>query len=217
MTDASEKTESKADGKANAKPSRLELRREARKLAILRAAGAEVERVGFSRASLDDIADHVHVTKATLYHYFENKEALFQAWMEHVAAEGNSRLEAALGDSSQSARQRLWNLAYTEVLFMVMEHPDYARLFMIVLDWPDSFQGKLREIRERRDSFFINVINEGIEAGEFEVIDKAVARYSMLGGIAYVPIWYRKDGRLSPEEMAAAVAETTVRMFLPPA
>lgn len=199
------------------KPSRLELRREARKLAILRAAGAELERVGFTRASLDDIADHVHVTKATLYHYFENKEALFQAWMEHVSAEGNSRLQDALGEPSESAAQRLWKLIYTEVLFLVKEYPDYARLFMIVLDWPDSFQGQLREIREKRDSYFIQVIKEGIESGEFEVVDKAVARYCMLGGIAYIPTWYNRDGRFGPEKLAEAVADSTLRMFVPSA
>jgi AcrR family transcriptional regulator len=210
MTDIAEDVEKDGgDG-----PSRLELRREARKLAILRAAGAELERVGFSRASLDDIADHVHVTKATLYHYFENKEALFEAWMEHVSGEGNSRLEQALGDSSQSARERLWKLIYTEVLFLVNEYPDYARLFMIVLDWPDSFQGRLRKIREKRDSYFIRVIKEGVEAGEFEVVDKAVARYCMLGGIAYIPTWYNRDGRFGPDKLAEVVADTSLRMFV---
>src|SRR5689334_17386375 len=83
-----------------AKPSRLELRREARKQAILQAAGTELARAGYSRASLDDVAAHVHVTKATLYHYFANKEELYQAWMEDVSREVNARLAAADGEGT---------------------------------------------------------------------------------------------------------------------
>lgn len=194
------------------KPSRLELRREARKQTILRAAGAELARTGFSRASLDAIADHVHVTKATLYHYFANKEALYQAWMEHVSIEVNQRLEAAV-DPTQSARDRLWALANAEVLILTDDFPDYARLFMTGVDWPDAFQDQIRELRRRHEAHFRAVIDDGISSGEFEVPDESVARYCLQGALAYVPEWYRDGGRLSAEEFAGSVADTLVRVF----
>src|SRR4051794_32749520 len=110
------------------KPSRLELRREARKQVILRAAGAELARAGYSRASLDDIAEHVHVTKATLYHYFANKEELHQAGMDDVPAQVNARLVDALPDGP--AKERLGQLPTAGVLILTPAFPDYARLFM---------------------------------------------------------------------------------------
>jgi AcrR family transcriptional regulator len=195
------------------KPSRLELRREARKLAILRAAGAELAQAGFSRASLDDIAEHVHVTKATLYHYFANKEALYQAWMTHVSIEVNERLDAAV-DPSQPAAKRLWELANAEVLILTSDFPDYARLFMAGLDWPEAFQEQIRELRRTHEAHFRAVIDDGVASGEFQVVDETVARYCLQGALAYVPEWYRGGGRLSSKELAASVADTLVRLFV---
>jgi AcrR family transcriptional regulator len=181
-----------------AKPTRLELRREARKLSILEAAGAELARVGFGRASLDDVADRVHVTKATLYHYFASKDELFIAWMDHVSSDANQRLAAAISDPAESAAMRLWRLAYTEVIILTRDSPEYARIFMVGVDWPESFHAHLRALWERHESHFVAVIDDGIESGDFEVFDRSISRYCMLGGIAYVPNWYHDGGRLGP-------------------
>ena len=176
-------------------PSRLELRREARKQVILRAAGAELARAGYSRASLDDIAEHVHVTKATLYHYFANKEELYEAWMDDVTAQVNARLGAAVTDGT--AKERLWQLANAEVLILTTDFPDYARLFMAGVDWPESFQEKIRELRRTHEANFRKVIDDGVANGEFDAADETVARYCLQGALAYVPEWYRSGGRLS--------------------
>ncbi len=206
---AGPKRSAKAAGEEN--PSRLELRREARKQVILRAAGAELARAGYSRASLDDIAEHVHVTKATLYHYFANKEELCQAWMDDVTARVNARLDSAV--TTGSAKERLWQLANAEVLILTTDFPDYARLFMAGVDWPESFQQKIRELRRTHEANFRQVIDDGVASGEFEVADETIARYCLQGALAYVPEWYRSGGRLSAEDLAASVADALVRIF----
>jgi AcrR family transcriptional regulator len=194
-----------------AKPSRLELRRETRKQAILRAAGAELARAGYSRASLDDIAEHVHVTKATLYHYYANKEELYRAWMDDVSAQVNTRLDAAVGEGP--ARKRLWRLANAEVLILTTDFPDYARLFMAGVDWPEPFQERIRELRRTHEENFRRVIDDGVANGEFDAPDETIARYCLQGALAYVPEWYRAGGRLGSEELAASVADAVVRIF----
>lgn len=204
----------RANPKEAEKPSRLELRREARKQVILRAAGAELARAGYSRASLDDIAEHVHVTKATLYHYFANKEELYQAWMDDVTSQVNARLEEAVTDGS--AKERLWQLSNAEVLILTTDFPDYARLFMAGVDWPDSFQAKIRELRRTHEAHFRKVIDDGVANGEFNAADETVARYCLQGALAYVPEWYRTGGRLSAEELAASMADAVVRIFACP-
>jgi AcrR family transcriptional regulator len=200
-------------GKAiTTEPTRLERRREARKQAILRAAGAELARAGFSRASLDDIAERVAVTKATLYHYFANKEALYQAWMDDVSAEVQERMTAAASVNG-TATERLRNLARGEVLILTTDFPDYARLFMSDLDWPEAFRDQIRELRRSHEGHFRSVIAEGIESGEFNPVDETVARYCLQGALVYVPEWFRSDGPLSAEDLADRVADTVVRLF----
>ncbi|WCB91806.1 hypothetical protein DSM104299_00483 [Baekduia alba] len=194
-------------------PSRLERRREERKQAILRAAGAELARAGFSRASLDDIAERVHVTKATLYHYYENKEALYHAWMEAISAQVHAELVAEAEAAGETARGRLWRLAHREVMILTTGFPDYARLFMGAVDWPESFQEQIRELRRGHEALFRGVISDGVASGEFRVVDETVARYCLQGALIYVPEWFRDDGRSSAGQIADAVADTVIRMF----
>ncbi|PYG58567.1 MULTISPECIES: TetR/AcrR family transcriptional regulator [Rhizobium/Agrobacterium group] len=55
-----------------------------RPLQILDAAFEEFTKRGFTATRVEDIADRVGVTKGTVYVYFETKEALFAAMIEHV-------------------------------------------------------------------------------------------------------------------------------------
>ncbi len=52
---------------------------------ILREAHRLFRRSGFFRAGIDEIAAASHVTKRTLYHHFESKDALLAARSDRVA------------------------------------------------------------------------------------------------------------------------------------
>ncbi|TWB82911.1 TetR family transcriptional regulator [Nitrospirillum amazonense] len=65
----------------------MKVKTEARRQAILDAAGALFQEVGFAAASMSELATRVGGSKATLYSYFRSKEELFVAVMAHAAAE----------------------------------------------------------------------------------------------------------------------------------
>ncbi|MEU4393363.1 TetR/AcrR family transcriptional regulator [Kribbella sp. NPDC023855] len=50
---------------------------------------------GYGQVSLAEIVDAAGVTKGALYHYFDGKDALFQAVLEQVHAEVAERIEQA--------------------------------------------------------------------------------------------------------------------------
>lgn len=60
---------------------------EARREAFLVAAKEVFQEMSFDRASMDEIAARVGSSKATLYRYFDTKEALFQELINHMADE----------------------------------------------------------------------------------------------------------------------------------
>jgi AcrR family transcriptional regulator len=201
-------------GRTSPAPSndRLERRREIRRQAILTAAGAELAASGFSRASLEAIAERVNVTKATLYHYFESKDALYQAWMLSVTTEVRRELEP-LARSDDTATERLRKLVHHEVVLLTTRFPEYTALFMRGVDWPDSFQRQIRSSRRAHEQLFREVIDEGIATGEFTVQDETVSRYCLQGMLTYLSEWFRPGGRLDSETLAALVAETAVQLF----
>lgn len=69
---------------------------ETRRAAILAAAKVVFEEVGFALATMDEIAARVGGSKATLYRYFESKDALFQELLRRAATEQNSPMLALL-------------------------------------------------------------------------------------------------------------------------
>ena len=69
---------------------------ETRRAAILAAAKVVFEEVGFALATMDEIAARVGGSKATLYRYFESKDALFQELLRRTATEQNSPMLALL-------------------------------------------------------------------------------------------------------------------------
>src|ERR1700694_5396409 len=68
---------------------------EAKREALLREAAAAFNRQGFHATSLDDIARNLGVTKAALYHYFPNKNAVLQACFDKAMACAFKSLEHA--------------------------------------------------------------------------------------------------------------------------
>src|SRR5688572_33243874 len=63
-------------GGAELKPARQRLPPEERREAILDAALSVFSDLGYTQATLNDVADRLGVTKGCLYHYFESKEKL---------------------------------------------------------------------------------------------------------------------------------------------
>jgi AcrR family transcriptional regulator len=85
-----------------------ELRREA----ILEAALSVFSDLGYTQATLNDVADRVGVTKGCLYHYFESKERLLLDLIQDrvgaiIASEAPS-LEGSREEQLKRLLQRLW-------------------------------------------------------------------------------------------------------------
>jgi AcrR family transcriptional regulator len=190
---------------------RLDQRRQARKRIIIRAAGAELAGSGYRGANLEDIARSVHITKATLYHYFKTKEELYQAWMDQVSSEVSTRFEEAIGDGPPA--EKLWRLVKAEVFILLTDLGDYGWLLRSGLDWPSSLEVRLAKLRHKHELYFQAVIQDGIDAGEFKVETDSLARRCLRGAIAYVPEWYDAAGPLGAREVAEAVANIAVRML----
>ena len=74
---------------------------------ILDAALKLIYQVGYSELSIQDILDKVHISKGTLYHYFDSKEAILDALILRMASEVADVVKPIVGNSNLSAIQKL--------------------------------------------------------------------------------------------------------------
>src|SRR3954463_703850 len=103
-------TPAEAQAAAEVPLSRVARRRDRKVQDILTAAADVLAERGYHGMSLDEIADRLDLTKATLYHYFPSKEALVSACLEAIATRSNERLASVAVDTVGTASERLRRL-----------------------------------------------------------------------------------------------------------
>jgi TetR/AcrR family transcriptional regulator, cholesterol catabolism regulator len=158
-------------------------------------------RKGFDATSLRDIAEEAQITKAALYYYFPNKDALYEriviASMDALLADVKaavartptplSQVRAflyAAADSLEFQRDR-W-LAGSNAFWQAGSTDRRG----LALTQRDAFEGLLRSCIER-----------GIASGELRPVNAAMTTRLLLSGLNQMARWFRSGGPLSAREV----------------
>ncbi|MGA9791579.1 MAG: TetR/AcrR family transcriptional regulator [Terriglobales bacterium] len=148
-------------------------RPEESRASILRAAVAEFAENGIAGARTDAIARAARVNKALLYYYFKDKDALYEAVLDHVFSGLRARVMPVL-DSQLPPRQKM--LEYLGTYFdYIAANPRFPRV--VQGEWVRSGAGAVRMQRIAKEYFrpifekLVGVLQEGIRAGEFRPVN----------------------------------------------
>jgi AcrR family transcriptional regulator len=197
--------------------SRTERRRVRRINEILRVAAEVVAERGYQNTGLDEVAERLDLAKASLYHYFESKQALVEACLDTAAAEVQARLEA-IAQKGGTATERMRSLILAQQQFTTRDNPELSRLFLRHLEWPPPLLDKIQGWLVSHDQIFRDVIDEGLSSGEFvNATDPAIIRHCIHGAIDFVPFWYQADGKYPSDEFFELVTDTVMLMLGVPA
>jgi len=156
--------------------------------AILKAAVAEFAEHGIAGARTDAIARAAHVNKALLYYYFKDKDALYEAVLDHVFSGLRARVMPVL-ESKLRPRQKM--LEYLGAYFdYIAANPRFPRV--VQGEWMRSgAKGNARMQRVAKKYFrpiferLAGVLREGIEAGEFRAVNAMDFVPSVVGVIIF--------------------------------
>jgi len=111
-------------------------RAQAKRDAILAAAQEFFIRHGFGSTSMDAIAVAANVSKQTLYRYYQHKEALFIATMQHMVFEHTMMtLFAELRETPMQSLPQLEHalLTWAQVVLENIMQPDYVALVRVLI------------------------------------------------------------------------------------
>ena len=133
---------------------------------ILRAAQRRFAAYGYSKVTMDEIADDIGMAKASLYYYFPTKEAIFRAVVRHEQEEFLAGAKSALRQTEAAElkliqyvqhrlklAERLNNLSHT--------HQD---------SWHDVkpvFKELFSEFSQRELRCVTQILQDGNKAGQF--------------------------------------------------
>lgn len=137
-----------------------------RRKAIIQAAQRRFAHFGLEKATMDEIATDVGLGKASLYYYFPTKESLFKAVIAHEQEQFVERLKPIV-ESSLSSLEKL--TAYAEqraVYFQGFVNLNNLNLRSF-FDAKPLFGDLFRELGHEDLRMLTEIINEGVERGEF--------------------------------------------------
>lgn len=156
--------------------------------AILRAAVAEFAEHGIAGARTDAIAHAARVNKALLYYYFKDKDALYEAVLDHVFSGLSDRLMPVL-ESDLEPRDKL--LEYAGRYFdYIAANPRFPRV--VQAEWmrvgPKGNPQMLRIAQEYFAPIYRRVsemLREGAEKGQLRAVNPMDFLPSMVGIIIF--------------------------------
>jgi len=146
--------------------------------AILTAAEIEFATHGFAAARTESIAARANVVKGMIFHYFKNKEGLFEAVLERAYQPFSEALDKSL-DKNLSATDALQTFI-NRLLDAMTEKPLSPAIFML-----ESIQGRGEHLRKLgKPSLFARVetlLKRGIATGEFRKMDPWHGAINIIG------------------------------------
>jgi AcrR family transcriptional regulator len=192
-------------GATTEEPSRVQRKRERRRQEILAVAAGLIGERGYDAMSLDDVAARLDVTKGSLYHYFAGKEDLASAAIETLGAAWTARLADLLAATPGTASLRLRALMREQLVIAVRDHPGLLGLFLTRDDrarndraYDDHAGGyraaahraAIKELRRAHDRLFRDLVEEGVAAGEFVVVDLDTTLRCLHAAMTQASTWY---------------------------
>lgn len=179
---------------------------EVKQNAILKSAAAVIAELGMEKASMAQVASHVGVSKALLYHYYPSKDALIFDIIKTHLHELHAGVEAA-DDRTLPANDRLRKLIWA-VLDNYRDADDEHKVQLNAGSaLNDEQKAEIRSIERRIVSHFCNALNElnpALENKERPLIMPVAM--SLFGILNWVYLWFREDGKITREDYSEIVA-----------
>jgi TetR/AcrR family transcriptional regulator len=173
--------------------------------AVLREAAAAFNARGYHGTSLNEIAASLGVTKAALYHYFPNKNALLAACFDYAMAAAFASLEQGR-KQGRNGRERL----VLTIAGYVAELIDDLNCCVLLIEEqalePED-KAKLVRERDRFERALRALVREGIADGSVAPCDPKLTIFVILGAMNWVPKWFKPSGPWKPQQLIRALSE----------
>jgi AcrR family transcriptional regulator len=168
---------------------------------ILKAAAQIFQEKGYHAASMQDIAEAVDLKKGSLYHHVSSKQEILLALLDEALDLMFERLQPIQVENI-SPSNKLRQLIGAYLSFLIERRSLSSVLLLEYRSLEPELKKQHIPRRDRVESIWIEIIEEGIKSGEFNSSDPGITTKALFGTLNWAITWYRKDGPLSPEEIA---------------
>ena len=155
---------------------------------------------GYEGTSMNDIAEAAGLTKAGIYHYIRGKEELLFEIMTYAMDNLDQRIVAPAQEvDDPEGRLRKIVECHTKSLI------EGVGAITIVLEEMPALTAAHRRIIKARKRGYFDFIRQTLldleKQGKLREVSPTTAAFSLLGMILWISRWYRRDGKLSADQV----------------
>ncbi|MFF3908934.1 TetR/AcrR family transcriptional regulator [Streptomyces sp. NPDC001848] len=166
---------------------------------------------GYHATTTRDIAGRAGMSPAALYIHYKTKEEL----LHRISRIGHDKALEILRTAARregSATERLADAVSSFVRWHAGRRTT-ARVVQYELDalGPDA-RAEILALRRQVDAEVRGIVEDGVAAGEFDVLDVKGTTLAILSLCIDVARWFNVDGPRTPEEVGALYADLVLRM-----
>jgi AcrR family transcriptional regulator len=154
---------------------------------VVEAFRTQLERVGYHRTTLDDIASELHISKKTIYVHFDSKEDIYAAIVDERASYEKQKLAAAIATLPTYVER------VEAVIGSIIE---YSRAHIgetTLEEWMEEFEVAADAFRQANGELLRELIDAGMEADEFACGDVAFVERMVAAMVIDYVVMVRED------------------------
>lgn len=188
-----------------------EIRYKEKRKKILGNAARLFAKKGYEKASLDEIAASLKLTKASLYHYVKSKEEVLYLIQLEALEEILTAVEQVIC-SDLPPSQKLRDVVEKYIEVVTQKHVIGA-LGQQELILPKKWRSLIIAKRDKFDTKCRKIIKEGLNSGEFRSKNWKMSYMATIGALNWILKWYSPQGDLTVKEISEAMTDFILRGF----
>jgi len=159
---------------------------------ILEAATRRFAHFGLAKTTMSEIAQDLSFSKALLYYYFPDKNALYAAVLEHVVNQSFEEMEAALPRFADCHEAMMFVLD-KRIEFIMKYYNLLEYSISAVQQMPDEMACVMEESKDKEISIIRTILQKGVDTGQLHMEDIQEAAEIMLFALVGMRFSILKD------------------------
>jgi TetR/AcrR family transcriptional regulator, cholesterol catabolism regulator len=163
---------------------------------------------------MQDIAQAVHLQKASLYHHVQSKQEILLSIL-------NQALDLLIEDMQEvmaaefPADDKLRRAIHVYIGRIASEADLAAVLLLEYRSLEPGLRKRHIRRRDRYEELWRELIRQGIETGHFRHVDEKFATFALLGVQNWMITWFRQGGGKDPDQLADFFADLILKGLEP--
>ncbi|HEX7734569.1 MAG TPA: TetR/AcrR family transcriptional regulator [Ktedonobacteraceae bacterium] len=170
--------------------------------AIVAAAAELFARNGFGATSLDDVAEVLGGSKASLYYHIKNKEEILRLIFLTVLTVSEEPLRQIV-EGDLPPREKLCRAVEHQTAVAADRSPAMTVFYREQPHLTGPFAREIILRKKAYERYFECIIEEGQASGAFQPdLDAKIVAFGLLGMCNWLSQWYRSGGQYTPRQIA---------------